>query len=211
MNPYVLILTIGLVYVVLFGGLSLLRREGLSTQFAFEVIGVTALFEAFSLATRIVINPIIFMIVLYMITMRVRLLVDLAIFLSNRGRQRDAFNMLDFCSRFLPDKTARLIVMVNMGIVQLRRENPQHAQELLSQALKEAEDGGMGLKYETASRYNLGIAYKKLGNKAMAIREFNEAKVLFPTSIYSKAADKALEELRSGKKQESTEESTREE
>jgi tetratricopeptide (TPR) repeat protein len=210
MNPYLLILTIGLVYVVLFGGLSLLRREGLSTQFAFEVIGITAIFEAFSIATGIVINPIVFMIALYLITMRVRLLVDLAIFLSNRGRQRDALKMLDFCSRFLPDKSARLIVLVNMGIVQLRRENPQHAQELLSQALDEAKDGGMGLKYETASHYNLGIAYKKLENKPMAIREFNEAKVLFPTSIYSKAADRALEELRSGKRKETTEDSTEE-
>jgi tetratricopeptide (TPR) repeat protein len=196
MNPHLLILITGLLYIVLFGGLSLIRREGLSVQFAFEVLGVTALVEAFSLATGIGVNPVFYLIIVYLITMRVRLLVDLAILFSNRGRQREAGNLLQFALRLYPDKTTRLVVLVNMGIVQLRRKNPEAAQTLLKQVIEESEGGGLGIKYEAACRYNLGVALQQLGKDAQAVREFNEAIVIFPTSIYSKAAEKALEKHR---------------
>lgn len=199
MNPHLLILTIGLFFVVLFGGLSFIRREGLSTQFAFEVLGLTALMEAFALGTGLIIHPLFYLLVIYLLTMRVRLLVDVANFLSNRGRQRDAFNLLQFALRLFPDKTARFVVLVNMGIVQLRRKNPESAQDLFTQVLDESKDGGLGIKYEAACRYNLGLAYQRLGKDVLAVREFNEAMVIFPTSIYSKAAEKALEKHRRGK------------
>lgn len=199
MNPHLLILTIGLFFVVLFGGLSFIRREGLSTQFAFEVLGLTALMEAFALGTGLIIHPLFYLLVIYLLTMRVRLLVDVANFLSNRGRQRDALNLLQFALRLFPDKTARFVVLVNMGIVQLRRKNPESAQDLFTQVLDESKDGGLGIKYEAACRYNLGLAYQRLGKDVLAVREFNEAMVIFPTSIYSKAAEKALEKHRRGK------------
>jgi tetratricopeptide (TPR) repeat protein len=198
MNPHLLILITGLLYIVLFGGLSLIRREGLSVQFAFEVLGVTALVEAFALATGISVNPVFYLMIVYLVTMRVRLMVDLAILASNRGRQKDAINLLGFALRLYPDKTTRLVVLVNMGIVQLRRKNPEAAQTLLSQVLAESKGGGLGIKYEAACRYNLGLALQRLGRDAQAVREFNEAIVIFPTSIYSKAAHRALEKHRKG-------------
>ncbi len=198
MNQHLIILTIGLFYIVLFGGLSLLRREGLSLQFAFEVLSVTAILEAFALATRIMINPILYLVIIYLVTMRVRLLVDLANLLSNRGRQRDAINFLQFALKLLPDKSSRLVVFVNMGIVQLRRKNPEQARELFQQVLEEAKDGGLGIKFEAACRYNLAMAFQRLGKTPQAVREFNETMVIFPNSIYSRAAEKALEAHRKG-------------
>lgn len=206
MSPHLLIITIGLIYIVLFGGLSLLRREGLSIQFAIEVLGITTIIEVITLAIGIPINPIIYLAVIYLFTMRVRLLVDLANIFSNRGRQRDAINLLQYALRLYPDKSSRLVVLVNMGIVQLRRKNPESAITIFSGVLNDSQDGGLGIKYEAACRYNLGLAYQRTGKTAQAIREYNETMVIFPTSIYSKGADKALERIRHGPNEEEEEE-----
>ncbi len=199
MTPPLLIVTIGLFYILIFGGMSLLRREGLSNQFAFEVLGATALIAAVSLLTGIAVNPILFLVFIYLLSMRARLLVDLANLLSGRGRQRDAISLLQLALRLFPDQSSRLIVLVNMGIVQLRRQNPESAQALLESVLEEAEDGGLGLKYEAACRYNLGLALQRQGKEADAVRQFNEAISVFPNSIYSMAAARALEQRRHGR------------
>jgi tetratricopeptide (TPR) repeat protein len=211
MDPYLIILIIGLMYVILFGGLSIIRREGLSLQFAYETLGVIALIEIFALATGTNIHPVFYLILLYLVTMRVRLLVDLAIMLSNRGRQRDAINVLQFSMRLYPDRSTRFVVLVNMGIVQLRRKNPEHARAIFDQVLEESKEGGLGIKYEAACRYNLGLALQRLGKDVLAVREFNEAMVILPTSIYSKAAEKALEKHRRGPSKETEEKPLEEE
>lgn len=198
MNPHLLIAIIGLSYIVIFGGMSILRREGLSNQFAFEVLGITALVEAGALLTGTMVNPILFLILIYLLSTRARLLVDLANLLSGRGRQRDAISLLQLALRLYPDQTTRLIVLVNMGIVQLRRQSPESAQALLELVLEEAKGGGLGLKYEAACRYNLGLALQRQGKEAEAVRQFNETIDTFPNSIYSKAAEQALEQRRSG-------------
>jgi tetratricopeptide (TPR) repeat protein len=196
MNPHLLIVTIGLCYTVVFGGLTLLRREGLSAQFAFEVLGITGLVEAGALLTGSTVNPLLFLVLIYLLSMRGRLLVDLANILSNRGRQKNAISLLQFALRLFPDRTTRLIIMVNMGIVQLRRQSPASAQALLEAVLQEAEAGGLGVKYEAASQYNLGLALQRQGKQADAVRHFNEAVGIFPGSIYGKAAQRALEQRR---------------
>jgi tetratricopeptide (TPR) repeat protein len=196
MDPHVLIVTLGLCYVVVFGGLSLLRREGLSAQFAFEVLGITGLVEAGALLTGNTVNPLLFLVLVYLLSMRGRLLVDLANLLSSRGRQKNAISLLQSALGLFPDRTTRLIIMVNMGIVQLRRQNPASAQALLETVLKEAEAGGLGVKYEAASQYNLGLAFLRQGKEAEAVRHFNEVIGIFPNSIYSQAAQRALEQRR---------------
>ena len=65
MNPHLLIIAIGLFYIVVFGGLSLLRREGLSAQFAIEVVLITALVEAIALLTSTIVDPLPFLIFIY--------------------------------------------------------------------------------------------------------------------------------------------------
>ena len=199
MNPHLLIVTVGLCYVVIFGGMSVLRREGLSTQFAFEVLGMTALIEAGALLTGAPIHPVLFLAIIYLLSMRARLLVDLANLLSSRGRQRDAISLLELALRLFPDRTTRLIVLVNMGIIQLRRQNPESTQALLESVLEEAKNGGLGLKYEAACRYNLGVALQRQGKEAEAVRQFNETIGVFPNSIYARAAEGALQQRRRAK------------
>jgi len=199
MNPYLLIVTVGLFYIVVFGGMSIIRREGLSVQFAFEVLGITALVLIGALLTGITVHPVLFLILIYLVSMRARLMVDVANLLSARGRQRDAITVLQWAMRVYPDRSAQLIILVNMGIVQLRRQNPKSAQELLESALEQAKDGGLGIKYEAACRYNLGLALQRQGKEVEAVHQFSETIGTFPNSIYSKAAEQALERRREGK------------
>jgi hypothetical protein len=65
--------------------------------------------------------------------------------------------------------------------------------------LEEAKDGGLGLKYEAACHYNLGLALKRQGKEAAAVHHFNETIHTFPDSIYGKAAKQALEQRRQAK------------
>ena len=192
MHPHLLIAIIGLVYILIVGGMSLLRREGLSNQFAFEVLGITALVVAGAVLTNTVVDPILFLIVVYLLSMRARLLVDLADLLSNRGRQRDAMAVLQFALRLFPDRSTRLVILLTMGIVQLRRQSPESAQELFETVLGEAKQGGLGVRYEAACHYNLGLALQRQGKEAEAIRQFNETIETFPTSEYGRAAAQAL-------------------
>jgi len=176
--------------------MSLLRREGLSNQFAFEVLGITAVVEGGALLTGTTVNPILFLVVIYVLSMRARILVDFANLLSARGRQRDAMSLLQLALRLFPDRITRLIVLVNMGIVQLRRQSLESAQSLFEMVLEEAKAGGLGTKYEAACRFNLGLALQRQGKEAEAVRQFNETIDAFPNSIYSRAAEKALERRR---------------
>ena len=199
MNIYFMILVVGLIYIVGFGGISLVRREGLSVQFALEVLAITAIVELWIFLTGNYLNPVIFLALIYIVSMRVRLLVDIGNMLSNRGRQRDAIRVLQFALRLFPDKSSRLVALVNMGIVQLRRKNPESAQELFEIVLKDAESGGLGIKYEAACRYNLGLALQRQGKDAEAVSQFSEVAIIYPTSLYGQAAEKALEIRRSRK------------
>ena len=196
MDPYLTIVILGIFYILIFGAMALLRREGLSSQFALEGLGFTAIVAGGSWLLNIPVNPIAFLAVIYLLTIRVRLLVDIANVLSNRGRQRDAMKLLQFALRLYPDRSARMVTMVNMGIVQYRRKNPESARELFEMVLTESEHGGLGVKYEAACRYNLGLTLLKLGQEAQAAHQFNEVTIIYPNSIYSKAADQALEKRR---------------
>jgi tetratricopeptide (TPR) repeat protein len=92
-----------------------------------------------------------------------------------------------------------------MGIVQLRRKNPESAQELFEMVLEQSKDGGLGIKYEAACRYNFGVALQQQGKDAQAVHQFNEVTIIYPNSIYSKGADIALQKRRRGKRQKTDE------
>jgi len=196
MNSYLLIFMIGIGYVVVFGGLSLIRREGLSTQFAIEALAFTGLVTIGAWLTNSSIHPILFLAAIYLLSMRGRLLVELSNLLSNRGRQRDAMRVLELAQRTFPDRTTRLVILVNMGIVQLRRKDLRGSQELFERVLQEAEIGGLGIKYEAACRYNLGVALQEQGKEAQAVHQYNETISVLPSSIYARAASIALEKRR---------------
>lgn len=200
MESYLLILLLGFSFSILFAIMAILRGEGFSMQFTLEGVALTLITAAGDYLTGSDVNPVLFLIFIYVFTMRSRLLVDLANLVSNRGRQRNAISILQTALRLYPDRSARLIILVNMGIIQLRRENPKSAQEIFEMVFEEAKNGGLGMRHRAASHYNLAVALQKQGKDGMAVRHFREAAEGYPGSPFSKAAQQALEKRRKGKK-----------
>jgi tetratricopeptide (TPR) repeat protein len=190
MHPSLLILLVGLLYLLGFGALSFMRRQGLSTRFAVDgliVIGIGAALNYVSVP----VNPLLFLIILYLITMRVRLLVDLGNWLTSKKRYEQALNLFRLALRLGTDGVGRQIVLINRGVTQLRMQEPEAARLTLEEALA-GEHARAGTKYLAAGYYNLGLACRRTGREADAIRHFNEAIDALPTSIYAHAARQAL-------------------
>ncbi len=191
MHPSLRILLVGLLYILGFGALSFMRRQGLSTRFAVEALIITALFAALSYAAAALANPILFLIILYLVTMRVRLLVDLGNWLTSKGRYEQAFALYRFALRLGPDTVSRQIALINRGVTQLRMQEPEAAYITLKEALAD-EKMRPGAKYLSAGYYNLGLACRRTGREPEAIHHFNEAIDALPTSIYAHGARQAL-------------------
>ena len=64
LDPYLVLLLIASVYILVFGGLSFIRREGLSAQFALEAVLLTVLLVGGSWLLKIQLNPFLFLILL---------------------------------------------------------------------------------------------------------------------------------------------------
>ncbi|MBL7065224.1 MAG: tetratricopeptide repeat protein [Anaerolineae bacterium] len=192
MHPSLLILLIGLLYILGFGALSFMRRQGLPIRFAVEGLIVTAVGAALAFAS-VPIHPILFLLVLYLVTMRVRLLVDLGNWLTSRKQYDRALGLYRFALRLGPDEVGRQIALINRGVTQLRLQEPEMARLTLEEALTD-EQARPGAKYLAAGYYNLGLACRRTGREAEAICHFNEAVDALPTSIYAHAARQALKE-----------------
>lgn len=192
MNNLFLILLIGLIYVVVFGGLSILRREGLSNRFAIEAVVVTLLFAGLAFLFPQSINPIVFLIVLYLVTMRVRLLVDLAIFFARRRRFSMADRLYTLAGNLWPDSTGKMIVAINKGVMEISRNNLDKAILIIRNVLAVKENGHLGIKHEAAAHYNLGVAYLKKEMKNQADMEFRTVLEIWPASVYARRAEAAL-------------------
>jgi hypothetical protein len=116
MDLYLVIGLIGLMYILVFGGMSLLRREGLSIRFAIESIIITVIAVFVVIFMQIPIHPIVFLLVLYVITMRVRILVDLAGYFVRRGNVDQANAIFKLAYYLWPDPTNKLIIDVNQTV-----------------------------------------------------------------------------------------------
>lgn len=192
MDPNLLNLAVGCLYILMFGGLGYLRREGLSVQFALEAVGVTAILVGGSGLLGMPIHPFLLLLLLYLITMRSRLIVDLANILAGRGNYKLAFRLYRMGLTWWPDEASRLVVQSNMGAAQLRFGQVQEAIATLERVLEVEKRPRLGIKYEAACRYNLGYAYEKAGKDAQAVAQYNETIDLLPGSVYGKAAQTAL-------------------
>jgi tetratricopeptide (TPR) repeat protein len=191
-DPYLLLLLIGCLFILVFGGLSFLRREGLSIQFALEAAAFTALLVGGSWVTGIPVNPFLFLVLLYLVTMRSRLVVDIANLLARRGRYDQALGLYQLGLAWWPDTPSRLIVLANRGAAELHRGQIEAATHTLESVLNAEHASHLGLKYEAACRYNLGLAYEQKGEGTKASLQFNQVIDLLPRSPYARAAQAAL-------------------
>jgi tetratricopeptide (TPR) repeat protein len=190
-NLPLLLLLEGLLFIVVFGALSLFRREGLSVQFAIEATAITLVAVALTAFTPFAVSPILLLIVIYLVTMRVRLLVDLGTFFAQRGQFAQADRIFTLALRLWPDHAGRLIVEVNQGAACLQRNALDQAISIKS-VLEKAGQGYLGVKYESAAHYNLGVAYRRKNMEAQAIAEFNAVLDTWPASVYARRAEIAL-------------------
>jgi tetratricopeptide (TPR) repeat protein len=192
LDPYLLLVLIASLFALLFGGLGYVRREGLSIQFALEVAGLTALLVGGSWLLGIELNPFLFLILLYVVTLRSRLTVDVANILARRKQYNLAFKLYELSLAWWPDAASRLIVLTNRGAAELYGGQVKAAIDTLEGVLEIEERPRLGLKYEAACRYNLGWAYEQNGEDAKAIAQYNEVIDLLPGSLYGQAAQAAL-------------------
>lgn len=191
-----LILLVGFSYVLLVGGLAFIRREGLSTRFAIEAVVVTILVSGFTFFTSTQTNPVLFLIVLYLITMRVRLLIDLASIFARQGSFSQAEKLYTIASRLWPDPAGELILKINQATLFLQENRLDDAIAMLSEVLNKNDQGNLGLKYEAAAHYNLGVAYLRKNMGPSATIEFNAVIDNWPGSLYARHAEAALEKRR---------------
>jgi tetratricopeptide (TPR) repeat protein len=196
MNPHLLILLVSLVFILVFGGLPVLRREGLSLRLAVEVLVLTGLGIGASLLIGFRLDPILFFIFLYLIVMRCRLLIDLGNLLSTRGRHPLALSVYRLAMRLEPDFPVRLTALISYGAVLVRVGALEEAIRILEAVLEKGKER-LQLKNESACHYNLGVAYMRLGKEGRAVREFNETIDAWPLSPYAQGARAALERRRS--------------
>jgi tetratricopeptide (TPR) repeat protein len=193
LDPTLLNLLVACLFILVFGGLGFVRREGLSIQFALEAAGLTVLLVGGTWLLGIPLNPFLFLALLYLVTMRSRLTVDLANFLMRRHQPKLAFRLYQLSLAWWPDAPSRLIVLTNVGAAQVYTGQLDAAIETLEGVLSGERGSRLGLKYEAACHYNLAYAYEKKGEAAKAIAQYNEAIDAFPGSVYAKAAQAAMD------------------
>jgi tetratricopeptide (TPR) repeat protein len=193
MAPPLLLLLVGFCYVLVFGGLSWLRREGFSLRFAVEGVVITLIVAGLAAFTPFQMNGVVLILLLYVITMRVRLLVDLGTTLARRGQRDRAASVFGLASRLGPDASGRLILQINQGVLSLQEGDLDQAIFLLKGVLEQAGGGFLGAKHECAAHYNLAVAYERKGLDAQAVVEFNAALDTWPSSEYARRAAAALQ------------------
>jgi tetratricopeptide (TPR) repeat protein len=186
---------VSLLFILVFGGLPVLRREGLSLQLAVETLVLTSLGIGASLLIGFRLEPILFFIFLYLIVMRCRLLIDVGNLLSTRGRHQLALSVYRLAMRLEPDFPVRLTALISYGAVLVRVGALEEAIRILEEVLEKGKER-LQLKHESACHYNLGVAYMRLGREGRAVREFNETIDTWPLSPYAQGARAALERRR---------------
>jgi tetratricopeptide (TPR) repeat protein len=196
MHPALEVLLIGLIYLAGFSGLSFVRRQGFSLRFTLETGAVAAAGILLALAA-VPLHPLLFLVILYLATMRVRLLADLGTWHSNHGRHERGLAVFRLALSLGPDPAGRQIVLINRGVAELRMKQPEAAYRTLQEVLdgEPADARNLGVKYAAAGLYNLGLACRRTGRPAEAERCFRQAMAMLPGSLYAQAAAKALEEL----------------
>lgn len=190
MDSPLVIPLVGLVYLLGFGALSHVRGQGLSARFALEGLIVTAVSTAMRYVS-LPVHPVFFLIALYLITMRVRLLIDLGNWFISRGKLKGALTVYRFALQVGPDAISRQMALINRGVALLRACDAEEAYHALTEALA-GVDERLAARHLAASYYNLGLACRRTGREPEAIRRFNEAIDAWPESVFGRAARREL-------------------
>jgi tetratricopeptide (TPR) repeat protein len=206
MSLSIILLIEGFSYIVLFGAVSLLKREGLSSRFAFESVVITLIVSGLTFLTGIQTHPVLFLVLIYLLTMRVRILVDLGTIFAKRAQFEQAEKLYNLASSLWPDATNGLILKVNQATSLLQQKKLDEAISIYNDVLKQAEQGYLGVKYEAATHYNLGVAYLRKNMDARASIAFNTVIDTWPVSEYARRAQIALEKHRRKKHSTTTKE-----
>lgn len=193
MDAALVIIMVGFLFILVFGGLSLLRREGLSMRFALESLAITLVCAVIVWVGNFSIPPVFFLLLVYILTMRVRLMVDIANFFARRGNYATADRIYGWACRLWTDPANRLIVGVNQGALRLHQGALDESISIFRNILAQSERGFLGIRYESAAHYNLGVAYHRKGLESQAVAEFNHVLDIWPASEYARAASRALE------------------
>lgn len=186
-------LLVGALFLAAFTGLTVLRRQKPSVRFLLEGGILTAAAIALGFAGPPV-HPILFLVILYLVTMRVRLLVDLSNVLTARGRFAAALAVQRFAVHLGPDPASRQIAEIARGVTQLRMGDPPSAYFTLRGVLLE-ERVRLAVRERAAGYYNLGVACERTSRREEAERSFRQAMEALPGSIYALGAEKALNRL----------------
>lgn len=192
----ILLLLEGFSFIVLFGVISLLKREGLSRRFAIEGSIFTLVVSALTALTGFQTHPVLFLVLIYLLTMRVRILVDLGSIFARRGQFDLAEKLYNLAAQLWPDATNALILKVNRGTSMLQQKKLDEAILLFKEVLEQSGQGYLGVKYEAATHYNLGVAYLRKNMNADASIAFNAVVDVWPASEFARRAEVALEKHR---------------
>ena len=191
-NSPFLLFFIGLLYIIAMGALSLLRREGLSIRFAVESLLLIALIGGLAFATGFVMHPVFFLILLYLVTMRVRLMVDLGNSFASRRRLDTADRIYGLAQWLGPDPASQVNIAINKGVVRLQQGMLDEAMRMFQKILTARGKSSLGIKNEAACQYNLGVTYQRKGMETEATRAFKAVLEVWPVSEYARRAAVAL-------------------
>ena len=191
-----LVLLVALLFVALFGGLSLVRKEPLSIRFAAECLGLTAIAYIIYGATRYLVSPVLFLLILYVVTMRAQILIDLGTVLARRGNCALAERLYEAAQGAGAGGSVKYVAKINIGSCLVKEKRLDEAVQLLRGIADEAEKGQVAPKYEAACRYNLGLALLRSGRSAEGVRQLNLVEELLPASIYGVGARAELKRYR---------------
>jgi tetratricopeptide (TPR) repeat protein len=154
---------------------------------------ITLIIAGLAAFTPFQMNPVLLLLLLYFVTMRVRLMVDLGTALARRGQRDRAAYVFELASRLGPDTSGRLILQINQGVLKLQEGDLDQAVSLLKGVLEQAGGGFLGAKHECAAHYNLAVPYERKGLDPQAVIEFNAAVDTWPASEYGRRAAAALQ------------------
>ncbi len=199
MGPWWIVLE-GLLFILLFGGLTLIRKEPLSIRFALEGLAFTALMIGLYLLTGVLIDPVLFLVLLYLLVMRARVLIDIGNFLVKRGKAESARRLYEWAGRLGAEESSKYVSQINLGACLLREGRLDEAVAMLRPVVEKAEESKLGPKYEAAARYNLGFALMRSGKTAEAVHQLNEVLELLPASVYATGARAELKRHQQAKK-----------